>query len=243
MSSVDNISLYSLRKQAVDLDHDFIIFPEFICPSSSVIELGPADIRFSKGNPSIVELLVIIPSVIDVSSFSVALRQSLDFFFPSCGGRRLGSSHGRFSPGGGVRFSAIKVDSKFILSQPPAESLFDPIVEGQLLNVRLSLSRDGKLSAISMSFDHALCDIAGISLVLMQISGIYDGEANSTTKVHYDRAIQAEIIPAEIVSKKYVASIDGTIPTFCKQKRKGNGGTVCVEWSYSGSSLSQVRAQ
>ena len=111
-SNVYLFSLPNLRKSdklgTSQKDIDFIIKESF-CPSTICCELGPADIKFASPHASFVELLMVLPCVLDIFRFTAALFVTLEESFPICGGFRKETG---VSAGDGISFSCMNVKSE-----------------------------------------------------------------------------------------------------------------------------------
>ena len=265
---VKALSLYSLtsarilHKTFAEDDVDFISSPECISPYDSTFFLGPADARFVANSvPTIVELLSIFPCVLDLDLTKVALQKCLTMFFPYCGGRRMAASN-VITPGEGVRFSVVRVDEKKqLLARPPAACLFDPYCgyNGHVLTVRVvvALSSSGvscPTTSIALSFDHALCDIAGAALILSCLSDIYCAglDADMPAAIihpHHDRAMQSSIVISDFTTTSPTTS---STPTSCHSKSSitkpsatagggVGGGSVCLQWEYDQPALRELK--
>ena len=152
------------------------------------VELGVLDLEFTRTRPTYVELCLVFQSPLIPDIFRAALRASLESF-PSAAGRRNGT---RIRGAAGVRFSAIAgVDCAALLSRPPHSDLFDmpdrhTILkrsdareeDNQVLTLRLTTGKPVKQSghvmcALGIVFDHALCDVGGLGILLAHISHNY----------------------------------------------------------------------
>jgi len=118
----------------------FNVQPSYISPLASTvvaepIPLGVLDSLFVQDSrrPTLVELLVLVPSALDASRVGEATQQALSDLnggFASVGGVQQakpasGGGNPSIFPGPGVRFSACSIDDTQLLSRPPPPSLFD----------------------------------------------------------------------------------------------------------------------
>ena len=160
---------------------------------ANAIPLGPLDRDFCGRNPTQVELLIRLNMPMDANVFQQSLRSTLSRFPAACGRRK----NTIIEPGRGVQFSAIHVsDPRLVESQPPSPILFDNLVEsepGCMVTVRMIEAGDtdegetkaeGAVSksvhAIAICFDHALCDVSGIALMMAHALSNYSSRTKKS---------------------------------------------------------------
>ena len=155
------------------------------------------------------------------------------------------ASSNMISSGEGVRFSVVRVDEKKqLLSRPSAACLFDQFCgfNGEVLTVRIAMTKASDISAIALSFDHALCDITGASLLLSCISHFYcTVPLPSAIQPHHDRTMQSSIVPTESPTTTAISPIVPTNNKGPRTKKAGDGGSVCLQWEYEYSALSRLK--
>lgn len=195
----------------------FLVDPAFVAPDSEGLgdgsigtELGVLDLEFTRTRPTYVELLLRFPEPLAHGAFVKSLRETLAEF-PAAAGRREGAC---IIGNGGVRFSAVAVDRAALMSRPPSTDLFDmpdrhTITkridsrpdDNQVLTLRVSSSSatnestSGQICGLGIVFDHALCDIGGVSNLLAHVSYKYSMNTKTVCSSVNDAAAAEGIAP------------------------------------------------
>lgn len=224
---------------------------------AGIIQLGLADQRFSR-QTTVVELLIVLPLVLDSAGVGLALCECLKDSFQCLSGRKHDFI---IYPGEGVRVSSIIVTEDILLTQPPGGHLFETLLDGELFTLRISSVHNdvNSISALGISFDHALTDISGIALFLRYLSIKYArGDIISLPTVHLDRNVQLHVVNSSTnynfeSTKTHVMILDSYSAQDVDDKnhltkrshkaKKVGGGVVCLEWIYSGKYINDLKRQ
>jgi predicted esterase len=214
--------------------------------------LGELDALFAQPgrHPTMVELLVRVPTVLYPGRFVHALRRALAAFAVACGRRRRASTAAGggstvIAAGPGVQFSAVQVSAKQLHACPSSQCLFEaprPDVDGgtALLTLRLASCRHSSERAvcgIGICFDHALCDVSGVALLLAHVSAYYTATGTDGSVAVPPMPVHAREQQSQIIRE---AEASGG-QTQCKKAAPPKGGCACVQWTYSDEMLQQLK--
>ena len=232
-------------------------------PSGSWL-LGACDAEFVKGRPTFVDLLVVCEEPLDPGRLVEALQAALDTGFGCVAGQRRESA---VEPTGGLRFSHVRAATIATTDSGGAPTLFDspprrPVGEPtEVLTVRLTTAplHCPNQCSLGIVWDHAMCDVGGIALLLAHVSACYAARP-SPPPPHHDRSLQRASVAARPVETR--GSAEGGKPSEPSEpvtrgdlatpaptaalregdhRRRGVG--VVVEWACSGEELQLLKAE
>ena len=237
-------------------------------PSGSWL-LGACDAEFVKGRPTFVDLLVLCEEPLDPGRLVAALQVVLDTGFGCVAGRRHESA---VEPTGGLRFSHVRAatiatdsgGAPTLFDSPPRQPAGEPT---EVLTVRLTTAPHHcpTQSSLGIVWDHAMCDVGGIALLLAHVSACYAARP-SPPPPHNDRSRQRASVAARPVETRGSAEGgepskpsepsepsepavrgDSATPAPAAALREGDhrrrGVGVVVEWASSGDELQLLKAE
>ena len=225
-------------------------------PSGSWL-LGACDAEFVKGRPTFVDLLVFCEEPLDPGRLVAALQAALDTGFGCVAGRRHESA---VEPTGGLRFSHVRAatiatdsgGAPTLFDSPPRRPAGEPT---EVLTVRLTTAplHCPTQSSLGVVWDHAMCDVGGIALLLAHVSACYAVRPSPPPPRH-DRSLQRASVAARPVKTRGsaepsepAARCDLATPAPNAALREGGhrrrGVGVVVEWASSGDELQLLKAE
>lgn len=156
-------------------------------------ELGYIDRSFVKGKrPVVVDLLVTYQGLFDQEIFDKTVQYALSEA-NMLGGNRVKSY---ITYGNRIKCSSrVNETSSYRQTKDLFESLSCNDEENEVFAMRMTKNIKLKTSQIGISWDHSLCDVGGISLVLQRIEAAYFNESVALLlpKLHHDRSIQDSV--------------------------------------------------
>lgn len=256
----NSISAYSIQlkgrtKEAASCSD--IVTDEFIQstvqPNSSgepVFELGDVDKQFAKGkHGNITELLIYYREFqIDPIKFRLALIDTVNTFPILCG-RRTDS---RVVGNVGVRYSVVRVQETMFLARPTSPVFFarptsQPCESTgtEVFSIRVALGQQKESightcsSSIGVMWDHSICDVGGVSLLLQHLSSCYTSRTSQHSRLftHVDRNVQCHLLQYH---NQFLS------PSVNHHRRDGGDmvkpkGVESVEWVYSNDELEELK--
>ena len=209
--------------------------------TAQVYPLGACDVAFTnEGKPPVlVDILVVVPLVLDVPAFVAATKKVVKEDFHDAGGSRNGHIIYADSEST-VRITHVdrgplsdSEEERLLHTSQDLSELFDaPRSEV----MALKLTTTSRHTAIGLVFDHALCDLGGAALFLAHISARYRLEMSPgctplPPRPHHDRSLQR----SSVAGDEHDAS---SASRHFTQK----GGAAIVEFEYSDGDLQQLKA-
>ena len=212
-------------------------------PSSSTLHaLGEIDASFCKGrSPAWLELLVRVPKALDAVQLLKALEAVLPFY---AAGRRDGS---HIVASDSVRVGIAQASEATILMHPVPSCLFEPPradARGRFEVLTLRIATASSWTALGLTWDHALCDVGGASLLLSRLSAVYTGAEPLPPPLDHARDEQRSLVVTaergERVSPSSAAAAAAPPPN-AEAVASGAGGVGTLYWRMSAAQLHRLK--